>query len=46
MNSLKFFNDFARFNDWLNDLTEEEKTVILQMLEEAYDEGYREGLDR
>jgi hypothetical protein len=34
----------AYFNKWLKELTESEKELVLEMLNEARYEGFREGL--
>lgn len=37
--SEEVFKEKAEFNKWLKELTKEEKDLIIDMLDEAYNEG-------
>ncbi len=37
----KIFNDKAAFNKWLLELTESEKSLVIEMIDDALWQGYR-----
>lgn len=43
MSNEEIFASKAEFNKWLNELTETEKELIIEMLNEARNEGFMEG---
>lgn len=42
MTNIDIFNTAAQFNKWLNELTEPEKDLVLQMMQDARGEGFNE----
>ena len=44
MTNLEIFKAKAEFNKWLNELTETEKLLIMEMLDEARQIGYDKGI--
>lgn len=45
MTNLEIFKTKAEFNKWLNELTETEKLLIMEMLDEARELGYDKAID-
>ena len=44
-NSEEIFKEKAEFNKWLKELTKEEKELIIDMLDVAYNEGFSSGIE-
>lgn len=45
MSNEEIFTSKASFNKWLNELTKDEKDLIISMLSEARYEGFGEGVE-